>query len=378
MNSKSKSAVAIGGTTKTKARQPSIRDIASIAGVAPSTVSRVLNRRDTGVKVTRRTRERIQDACNRLNYHPNVHARRLFAGRSDTLAVVVPPLSSMPVAPGGYQDPNLAETLADLTVDASRASQDLLLVTADQRFLETRRYVDLFRGRVIDGMLVWGARPTDQEYIQTLVTEAFPIVLLNGHIPAASVPHVVADNRGGAAALARRLLDAGHRRIAYIAGPETARAAVQRHAGVLAALTEAGVELQHNLPGVFSYECGVELGGSLLDQRTPPTAIMAVNDLVAMGIVEAVIQRGLKVPEDVSVTGGDGAFPYYRPALTTFTVPMAEIGQRGLQLLLQLIENPDAWAEWRHAGRQNVPVQIQPGKTVAPPRRSEAFVPNRG
>lgn len=347
-------------------RSPSIREIARIAGVAPSTVSRALNTDHNGASVDAKTRARVSAVCRRLNYFPNAHATRLFAGRSNAVALVVPAWGR--VVPDGpsFSDPNLAKTLAGLTEAAAARHQELVLLSADEQFIESRKYLRVLRNRSVDGLLVWGApRSEDETFVDEVAKDGWPVVLINSFTQASNVPTVQFDNRGGSMSLASRLVEAGHRRIGYITGPGGSNAVIERLAGFETVCREAGAELLVR-PAPYRLEAAQEVAAALLDLDAPPTAIAATNDLMAIGAIEAAMARGLQVPRDLSVTGGDGTFPYHRPRLETFRAPMEEIGRRGLALLLERVARgkPVANDPPEHV---TLPIEHITGDTVAPP-----------
>ncbi|OGV78565.1 MAG: hypothetical protein A3K19_32010 [Lentisphaerae bacterium RIFOXYB12_FULL_65_16] len=347
-------------------KTPSIRDIARAADVAPSTVSRVLNNRATDVAVTEATRKRIWMACSELRYHPNVHAKRLFGRRSQTIAVVVPPLGRVTPSVPDLADPNLANTLSGIVAAATERGQDVLLVRGDAKFASSRKHLSLFRGGTVDGMLIWGAVRSDEAYIRELRAEGWPVVPMNGFVGDETAPHLLVDNRQGAAGLARHLISLGHRRVAILRGPDTAPAAVGRGDGAIATCRDAGVAFRA-YPGEFSFGSGFERAQRILRGKSRPTALLCVNDSTALGAIEAATEAGLRVPEDLSVTGADDAFPYYRPRLTTFRAPMYEMGALGLALLLDCLDGPVMWNELRASKSHIFAAELKLGGTTAPP-----------
>lgn len=345
---------------------PSIREIARQAGVSASTVSRVLNGRDTRIPIAEQTRQEVLDACRTLRYQPNIHAQRLFAGRSNSVAVMIPPHGGVLPGAASYTDPNLATTLAGMLDAATDRGQHLVLVASDPRVLESGDHLNLFRNRSIDGMLIWGAIESDWAYLSQLREEGHPFVLVNGCVRDEQVPYVSVDNRRGGQALAEHLIALGHRRIAFLAGPETASMGVARREAFVEVCRVAGAELTV-VPGEFEFESGRQRAADLLAGSRRPTAIAAVDDLVAMGVMEAAATCGLRVPEDLSVTGADDAFAYYKPRLTTFHTPMEELGRRAIGLLLDLLDDDQAWHGMLRSNTHIVQGRLVLGQTTGPP-----------
>ncbi|MFA9476687.1 LacI family DNA-binding transcriptional regulator [Phycisphaerales bacterium AB-hyl4] len=343
-------------------RPPSIREIARRAGVSPSTVSRVVNKRVTTVPIAENTRKKVLEACRRLNYQPNIHATRLFAGRSNSIAFVVPQDTV------GFSDVNLGKTLSALSVSAAAAGQEILLLTVDDRFLRSRKHISLFRSRSIDGMLIWGATPQHEAFIGELAQQGnWPVVIVNGSSAGKGLPRLLVDNRAGGAMMAEHLCSLKHQRIAFLSGPATVMASTARLEGFKAACERFGVEPEV-VEGDFTLESGRALAEQLLSRPKPPTAIAGVNDSVALGVMEAADALGIRVPEALSVTGGDDVFPYYRPALTTFHAPMEELGRDGVRLLLEWIEGNRSTRE--DSQDSYYPVTFKRGATTAPPSES--------
>lgn len=346
----------------------SIREIARVAGVSPSTVSRVINsHRGLPVPIKESTRRKVLQSCRELRYQPNIHALRLFSGQSGSLAVCIPPAGQVLPNTDSYSDPNLAHTIDGMLDVATKLGLHLVLFSSDEKLIAAGAHLKLFRSRSVDGMLIWGARLDRHAFIDDLVREKHPIVLVNSHGVNEVIPHVIVDNHAGAQMLARHLLDLGHRRISFLAGPETTGVAKARREGFEEVCRQAGAQLSV-VEGSFSFESGRDLAARLLTGAAPPTAIAAVDDLMALGVIEAARTRGVRVPEDLSVTGADGSYPYYNPRLTTFHAPMRELGCYAVQLLVKLLANPAAWKKAQARRSHIFAGELDAGETTANPR----------
>lgn len=342
----------------------SVREIAKLAGTSASTVSRVLNNRNTKIPIAEETRRAVLDASRRLKYQPNIHAKRLFARRSNSIAVMVPPRGGVLPGAASYADPNLARTLGGMLEVATDAEQHLIVMASDMRAIKRREHLNLFRNRSIDGMLIWGAVEEDWSYINELRDEGHPFVLVNSHVKNSSVPHVSVDNQAGASEIAEHLIKLGHRRIAFLAGPDTASIAVDRRDMFVKVCRDGGVDVTV-ATGEFSLESGCALAMTLLSGAQRPTAIAAVDDLMALGVLEAAEASGLRVPNDLSVTGADHASAYCRPQLTTFEAPMERLGRLSFKLLMRLLEEPQAWPRIAAAGEHITKGKMVLGQTTA-------------
>jgi len=319
-----------------------IRDVARKAGVSPSTVSRVLSRTVTGVSISAVTREKILAVCDELKFQPNVHAQRFFTKRSKVVGFVIPPRTKLKGVEYTFTDYNLGELLSGLEEAITAAGYRLTVLVADENFIREKNHVRLIRDKSLDGLLLWGLE-VDETYIQDLrEEETFPYILLNGSVGNLEVNAVTADNRQGSYAIMEHLLNIGHRKIAYVQGPDNCSVSVDRFKGFHRALRKFGLSPRDKwlVTGDFMEESGYQAGKKLLAMKTRPTAILAANDMMAIGVMKGAKEMGLKIPDDVALAGGDGIplAGYVEPELTTFKVPMYELGVRGVKRLLETID----------------------------------------
>jgi LacI family transcriptional regulator len=314
-----------------------IRKIAERAGVSTSTVSRILNgRKGANAAFSQATRHRILEVCKELNYSPNIHAKRLFTKRSNVIALVVPPRSERARDRRNVSFVNFSKVLSGIEDVLEDQDQNLLLVSAKRDFVNSGKYLKLFSSCSIDGMLIWGAALTDQ-YPLALSRENWPFILIDSYVQGRSLPSVTGDNYNASAALVKHLVSLGHRKIAYIAGPEYVSTAVDRLRGFQEQCAALDVNCRV-YQGSFEYKEGYGIGRMILAEDDRPSAIAAVNDDVARGVLQAAVDMGLSVPSDLSVTGADGLYTQMHPKLTTFDSPMYEIGRQSAELLLEHID----------------------------------------
>ncbi|MFT4255889.1 MAG: LacI family DNA-binding transcriptional regulator [Pseudoxanthomonas sp.] len=309
-----------------------IYDIARQAGVSPGTVSRALSRPE---KVLPATRKRIEQAAARLGYVPNVAARALKTQRSGKILVTVPDIAN----------PFFAQILQGAEEAAQAAGYAVLLGDTQQQAEREERYAQMLRRNEADGLIVLGHRlpPTARKIVKQLGNAA-PVVNGCEFDPALGLPSVHIDNAAAARAAMEHLYALGHKRIAIVGGPpdnplhqqrlEGARAAARAH-GCLRQLTVA--------PGDFSVESGHAAARKLLGRATAPTAAFCFSDQMALGVLAACRESGIRVPQDFSVVGFDDLAwsGYLNPPLTTLSQPMREIGIRAVNLLLAIIEGVD-------------------------------------
>jgi LacI family transcriptional regulator len=320
-----------------------IKDVARAAGVSVATVSRVFN--DTA-RVTADTRDRVVEAAGRLGYSAHGAARSLITSRTSTIGVLLPDLH------GEF----FSEIIRGIDQAAQRHGYHLLVSSSHNNRSELDAAVRAMRGRV-DGLIVMAPTTDMREFVEGIAAR-FPLVLLGDAAVAGDFHSLGVANREGAIEMIRHLLRLGHRRIAMVRGPEGNHDAAERHRGYAAALAEAGIPRNRTLelPGDFTESSGYAAAERLIRRRTRPTAIFAANDATAIGVLSALHDRGVSVPEDIAVAGFDDipTARYITPSLTTVRVDISGLGARAATRLLQAVANGDA----RGASRDVVPATL--------------------
>jgi len=305
-----------------------------LAGVSRTTVSLVLNN-VPDVHISPETRQRVMDAARQLNYYPDVSARRLASGRTRTIALVWHRGPDQT-----YQDAFLPGVLQGITRAARHYGYYVLFrpIEPDE---PNGSYVELARGRHTDGLILSGPR-SDDPHLLHLHRDGFPLVL-HGQLPGADIPSVDVDNVRGAMTAVEHLLALGHRRIGTITNASLAyTSSRQRLDGYRQALEQAGIPFDEDLVryGNFDEGSGQAAMEMLLSLDRRPTAVFVASDMVAMGALRAIQDRGLRVPEDMAVVGFDDIPPsrFIAPALTTVHVPTFGLGWSAAELLIRIIE----------------------------------------
>ncbi len=342
----------------------SIREMARLAGVSPSTVSRILNDPDKQIPFAPKTRQRIIELCREKNYQPNVHAKRLFAGRSHVLAVVVPPLSWRKLPWSKHNNSYFTQSLAGIEQQSTLHDHDLLLVTNTEQFIERQKFRTLFTSRAIDGMLIWGSLQ-DEPYINDLFDEKYPLVTIGPHQTNTKIPHVGVDDQQAGVRIAKHFIELGHQHVAYLTGLQEASPAIERRDAFCQTCKNNNVQVTVR-DSEFSYTSGYELTQQILKQKNPPTAIGTANDIIAVGVLEAAIAQGLQVPKDLSVASLEQQMPFYNPRLTTIEMPIYDTGIQGAKLLIQLIEDHINGSASRPQQQHFLPVTFVQGQTTGP------------
>ncbi|TQS45463.1 LacI family transcriptional regulator [Cryptosporangium phraense] len=298
-------------------------DVAARAGVSQATVSRAL-RRDPSIGAE--TVRRVLEAAQALDYVPSARARALSTGSTQRIAMVVDldnPLWSLLV---GRLHDELAGRGYRLTLLAGHGDPD----DVEEHLL----------GGGVDGVIVSTAR-LGSSLPATLRRRGVPAVLLHRYVEGSDLDASVADNRAGGAAAAQILLDAGHRRIGALLGPDDTSTGRERAAGFRSRLAEAGVDLPDTRvrEGAFDQAHGAESLAAVLRGRHRPTALFCANDIIAIGALNAASAAGLRVPDDLALVGFDdlesSAWPIV--SLTTIHVPFGDMLRSAVTLLLERI-----------------------------------------
>jgi LacI family transcriptional regulator, galactose operon repressor len=301
-----------------------IRDVARAASVSVATVSRVLN--DKG-PVRDETRRRVVGIARKLSYAPHGAARSLITRKTSTLGVLLPDLY------GEF----FSELIRGIDSCARESGYHVLVSGSHSDRAEIEAVLRATRGRV-DGLIVMSP-DLDSRALRNDPVDGLPILLLNGNGQRFDSIHV--DNSGGARAMVRHLIGLGHRRIAHLSGPAGNRDAAERLRGYRDAMRTVSRHSSRDLviEGDFREETGYRAGARLLASRILPTAVFAANDSMAIGLLAAFQEAGVRVPQDVAVGGFDDIpiARFTRPALSTVRVPIAELGSRATRRLLQLV-----------------------------------------
>jgi LacI family transcriptional regulator len=310
-----------------------IRDVARVAEVHPGTVSRALNEQ-TRALVNPETAERVVRAAEHLGYRPNPIARGLKTNRSFTVGVVIPDLTNplFPPIMRGIED-RLAE-----------AGYTALIVNTDNDADRERSQISAMRARQVDGFIAATAR-LDHELLAEAGAGETPLVLVNRSFEDGSVPAVTVDDREGIRLAVEHVAALGHRRIGHLAGPQNVSTGHRRYLGFRDAMRAAGLEVPDghvSFAAALTESEGARACAELLPRQPRVTAIVAANDLLAIGCYDTLALQGLSCPEDVSIVGFND-MPFIdrlRPALTSVRVPQREIGTVAADLLLQQLSDP--------------------------------------
>jgi LacI family transcriptional regulator len=311
-------------TDPSPARPRTIADVAARAGVSLATVSRVMNGNPS---VDEALAEKVRAAAEELNYSASPLARSLVLGKTNTIAVVVPDLSN----------PTFHGVLRGLSRAAGRDGYHILIADSAESVAEERILAVETRRRS-DGIVLCAPRMAEAD-LSPLLTELRPVVLVNREPGSSSTPVVAADYRAGLSELLDLLYGYGHRSLMYLAGPPQSASNAHRLEAVREFLDDHPDTAVEVLPCGVNFAEGYEVAERVLSSSA--TGVLAFNDLVAMGLMSALGERGIRVPGQVSVVGFDD-IPFARymtPPLTTASVPVIELGEQAWHRIWDLLND---------------------------------------
>lgn len=314
-------------------KRPTIKDIAGIAKVSPTAVSMALNDRP---RIGQETRKRILCIAKDLNYQPNFVARSLVMKRSHTIGLIITTIMN-PFYP------ELAKGIEDKVMELG---YNIILCSTNYDLKLEKYCINMLRSKGVDGIIFSSVEANDPN-IKPLIEDHFPFILVNRRIHNRllnkKVDYIVLDNFSGGYMATEHLYKLGHRQIGIIAGSLNTSTAVERTEGVKKSLTDYGVKVDPNLilECNFSKELAYHGTKKFLSMKTPPTAIFAENDYMALGVREAILDSGLKIPENIALIGFDDiALTALKGVeITTVSQKKYEMGSLAVKILIDKIKN---------------------------------------
>ncbi len=305
-----------------------IRDVARLAGVAPITVSRVINHSHY---ISDETRQRVQTAIDQLGYVPNSLSQSFRWKQTGMLALMVTDITN----------PFWTTVARGVEDTASDAGYSLILCNTDERPEEVTRYFQALLARQIDGILLV---PANNDFLPLKLPLAHqtPCVVLDRSLPEKLTDEVRCNSEQGAFLVTKYLLELGHRKIALLNGPNGISTVQERTQGYLRALKEAGINPnpQYLLHGYFTMESGFSMASRVLAMEPRPTALFAANNFITYGAMKALQENHLNIPRDISLAGFDDLPSNFlvEPFLTVAVQPAYEMGCRATELLLSRLK----------------------------------------
>jgi len=311
---------------KTKPR-PKIKDVAKMAGVSPALVSLALNDRPY---VSKKAKEKIFAAIEELGYRPNIVARSLRKKKTGIIGLILSDITN----------PFFPEIARGVEERAREYGFNVILCNTDADPSQEKDYIDILLSRQVDGLIITSARSSGDLYLYA--RENCPIVLVNRDPFPGKFDFVGIDNISSAKMAVDHLIKLGHKRIAFIEGEPASPASFGRYEGYKRALKEAGLSPLKNYVrvGYLRYDGGYDAMSSFLKETHPPTAVFCANDMMALGAINACLDKGLRIPQDIAVVGFDDMWvaSLENIQLTTIRQPRYEMGARAVELMIERIE----------------------------------------
>ncbi|MBD1382534.1 LacI family DNA-binding transcriptional regulator [Metabacillus arenae] len=306
-----------------------IKDIAKLANVSHTTVSRAMN---NSPHIKEATKRKILEIAEKLNYSPDYHARGLVLQKSYTIGLFFTSIAD------GTSSSFLVEAIKGVNsvIDENfnlfiRGISDY----EDYSFITNKRF---------DGILLMSQSDEDNTFIYHVLDKNIPLVVLNRELEDRSVTNILSNDKEGAYQAVNYLMDSGHQQIALIEGREDFRSAHERKAGFLHALIDRQIQprKEYMIKGNYDMQSGYDGLKQLLKLERPPSAIFCANDDMAIGAMNAAFEAGLSVPDELSIIGFDdiGFSQYTIPTLTTVKRPIEKISKAGAERILQLMDQP--------------------------------------
>jgi DNA-binding LacI/PurR family transcriptional regulator len=310
-----------------------IKEIARALNISKSTVSRALRDKHD---VKPETKRLVLEYAQKHDYHPHFMARSLRSKRTRTIGVIVP----------AYNIPFYSIAICGIQDYAMKQGYNVMVCHSSEKYEVEKENVDALLAADVEGLIISVARDTERnEHIYKLKRKGMPLVMFNRVIEDFKAAKVVVDDYYGAAEMVRYLIRTGCTCIAHIAGPSNLLLSANRKQGYLDALSEAGIQPGEEwiLEGDFTIESGFRCMEELLEKSIRMDAVFCICDAVAFGAIKVLKEKGLRIPEDISVAGftNEPMAELIEPTLTTVGQPIYEIGETASRLLFSQLQNPD-------------------------------------
>lgn len=310
------------------------KDIARKTGVSITTVSRVINKRDLH-KVGKKSQKKVEVLIKKLNFTPNIIARSLVSRKTFNIAVAIKDLEDI-------INPYFSQVISGIAYVLEHKGYYLQLVrtVSSKNPPLSPYYLKAVQEKRVDGLLLLSEEANDKEVIE-LCRKKFPLVLVNRYIKDKNIPSILIDNKKGAYIATRTLIDMGHKRIVFMSGALKFQLDRDRLKGYKKALLENNIKFDKDLvkEGFFNFNKASSALNLLLEQKKPFSAIVASDDVMALACITLLKEKGMVVPDDISVIGFNDMLlvPVASPTLSSMRLPLADIGKEAAHMLLEII-----------------------------------------
>jgi DNA-binding LacI/PurR family transcriptional regulator len=338
----------------------SIRDIAKLVEVSPSTVSRVLGKKNNKIKISDTTRKKIIETAEKLNYAPNIHAKRLFAKHTGVIGFLTPSYHNLGCHI--FEDNHLVRMLSGIEKGLSKNKFNILLLFSDKDFIKEKKYVKLFREKQIDGLLIWGAS-IDDTHLKELGTNNYPHIFLATEPDCDVEFNSISFNYEDASyKVAEHVIKKGHKKIAWLCGAKNNSVTVSQEKGLKKAFDRYNLVLDEKLTvsGNFRHGSGYAATKELLDRNLQFTALISANCTMGLEAINLFKSLGFSIPQDIAVATCDSTESVLdkEHPLTTVKTPDVRIGELAAERIIQLIHNEDVPA------KTTLDLEFMKGKTT--------------
>lgn len=308
-----------------------IKDVAKLAGVSVSTVSKYLNRPDS---LKEEYREKIQNAINILQYKPSSLARSMRTRKTNLIALIVPEMSNF----------YYSEIYSAVRVAAGQYGYTIILYTTEESVSVLKRYLTEIVALGVDGIIICFLDEDEMIECFAEVQRQIPIALMGWDINNTRFNSAIVDVFDGIYHATRHLIELGHHEIAFIGGPLESRISKEKFNGYKLAMQQEGIQIRPEFisSGKYRFQTGYFCTRNFMGLTKRPTAIVCANDVLAIGAIKYLISNEIRVPEECSVIGFDGTSlsSIYQPAVSTMAQPIADMGVEIMKLLAAKIRNP--------------------------------------
>jgi LacI family transcriptional regulator len=310
-----------------------LKDVAALAKVHPSTVSRVLHSTEN-LPISSETRQRVVHAAKTLDYHPDQRARALRLGRSNTIGLIIPDISN----------PFFSEIAKSIEEESYKAGYTLVVCASNEDQEKEIQFVRNLTTRGIDGLIIAPVQDTYKHLIN-LKRKNYPFVLIDRCFDEFETNAIISDNEAAAFEGVEHLARLGHRRIAFLSGRSTIYTIRKRLAGYVNAVATLNLDNDPALvsDGGFTFNQGYEQSLKLLSLPNPPTAMLISGNRITFGAIKAVVEKKLNIPNNISLIGFTDSIvtPFLIRPLTCIAHPLQDMGVRAFQLLRQHMDSKD-------------------------------------
>jgi LacI family transcriptional regulator len=309
-----------------------MRELADILGLSVTTVSRVLNGKAKKYRISGSTEQRVLKTAKEHNYIPNKIARSLKMARTETLGLIIPDIAN----------PFFADLAKSIELEARMKGFSIILCDSREDLSVEKELINLLLGHKVDGIII-APVGTNFDHLLGIYESGLSIVIVDRYSPEIHMPYVTSDNYGGAFSAVNYLISMGHRKIACVQGIKDSQPNKERVLGYMDALKQNGISLDESyIAGEdFSTENGYKQTRVLFSVDDPPTAIFALSNLISLGVIKAVSEMGLRIPDDVSLVSFDEQpySAYLGTPLTTIEQKKSEMGELAVNVILRYIEH---------------------------------------